>query len=357
MIILYLIAIVSLSIFSYTQVDLNLTLLNWQPYLVFQKQLTQLGYYNRPLNALIFLTIFVLFSVVYFRLIQKSLKDKLSLGFLKKLILTVSVILALGYPIFSHDIFNYIFDAKILTTYHLNPYQYKALDFPSDDWTRFMQWTHRTYPYGPLWLLITTIPSFLGLGKFFITFYLFKLLFLASYLIACIYIYKIIDYLKKENAITATILFAFHPLVLVDALLSPHLDIAMIAISLVSIYYFLQSTKKSYVKSWGYLVGSILIKFATISFVPFFIPSVLKKLQTQKWIFGLFIVSCLTAILQTLSQGHLQPWYILLPISIFPLYFNQSKKPYLVALITILPLWIYIYFLTTGSWINVLWFI
>ncbi len=167
--ILYFIVVVALSFFSYTQVDLNLTLLNWQPYLHLQNQLTNLGYFNRQINTVIFSVIFILLLLFYFLIIQHTLKNSQKSINIKKIIITTGVILLFGYPDFSHDLFNYIFDARILTHYGLNPYEFKALDFPTDTWIRFMHWTHRTYPYGPAWLAITAIPSLLGLNIFILT--------------------------------------------------------------------------------------------------------------------------------------------------------------------------------------------
>ncbi|MFS8160257.1 MAG: hypothetical protein ACMG6E_08635, partial [Candidatus Roizmanbacteria bacterium] len=86
------------------------------------------------------------------------------------------------YPLLSKDFFNYLFDAKILTFYHQNPYLHKALDYPLDPWLRFMNWTHRVYPYGPAFLPITLIPSFLSFGKLIINFALFKALFALAYI-------------------------------------------------------------------------------------------------------------------------------------------------------------------------------
>ena len=56
-IILYLLALLALGAYSFSQIDLNLTLFQFQPYLDFQYWLTQLGYFNRPLSTAIFLLI------------------------------------------------------------------------------------------------------------------------------------------------------------------------------------------------------------------------------------------------------------------------------------------------------------
>jgi hypothetical protein len=296
---------------------------------------------------------------IYFWTIKKLQQNQFSSTTLKKLVIAVAIILAIGYPAFTHDMFNYIFDARILTHYGQNPYQFKALDFPQDDWTRFMHWTHRTYPYGPVWLAITAVPSIIGINKFLITFYLFKGLFLASYLATCFYIYKITNIISKDTAKIATALFAFHPLVIIESVLSPHLDITMIALFIAAVYYFIVANQKNQIKSYILLLLSIGIKFVTLISAPLFIPTIFKRLSIQRWSFFLFLSSLLTVVIQTASQGHLQPWYLLFPLTVLPmLYSKQTHNKVLIAYtIALLPIWIYIYFTYSGQWANVLWFI
>ena len=65
---------------------------------------------------------------------------------------------------------------KYLTFIHQNPYFHKASDFPNDPMLNFMRWTHRLYPYGPSWLILTVPLSFIGLNFFLPTFFLFKIM-------------------------------------------------------------------------------------------------------------------------------------------------------------------------------------
>ncbi len=162
----YGLGLLALTIYSYSQIDLNLTLSSNAVYQSFQQTMIWLGYFNRPLSTTIFLVlVFLLFAIYYLllRLVKQGRLEERQFWILVILTLGISVF---AYPAFSHDIFNYMFDARIVTTYGLSPYQYKALDFPADLWIRFMHWTHRYYPYGPTWLLLTLPFSFSGFGKF-----------------------------------------------------------------------------------------------------------------------------------------------------------------------------------------------
>src|SRR6185369_13728901 len=133
------------------------------------------------------------------------------------LILITAGILIFSYNAFSYDLFNYIFYAKIITHYHQNPYLHKALDFPGDPMLAFMQWTHRTYPYGPLWLGLTIPISFAGLNFFPLTFFLFKSLAAVYYLGSSFLIWKISKKILPEYQYFNLVLFALNPLVIIES--------------------------------------------------------------------------------------------------------------------------------------------
>jgi len=102
----------------------------------------------------ILLAIFVFILLYFVKGLNNNKYEKLKKLFI--ILIAVNILIGLiSYPAYSHDLFNYMFDAKIATFYQQNPYLYKALDFPTDPWLRFMHWTHRYYPYGPSFLLLS----------------------------------------------------------------------------------------------------------------------------------------------------------------------------------------------------------
>ncbi len=181
----YVVVLALLGIYSYSQIDLNLTLSSQKIFLDFQYWLIQLGYFNRPLSTAIFLILTLLLFVFYIFFLKNITKTSLVI-----LIAAVAILGIFSYPAFSHDIFNYIFDARIFVVHHANPYTSTALMFPTDTWTRFMNWTHRTYPYGPLFLPLTIVVYLLGMNKFVLTLALFKALMVSGYLGCGYIIYK-----------------------------------------------------------------------------------------------------------------------------------------------------------------------
>ena len=162
--------------FSYFWVDLNLTLTSWGPINQILERFKWLGYFNRPLSSRLYLAIILLLVLIQIYLLFSHFIHRTSLKKLLLLAGAVVLISSLAYPFLSHDLFSYLFDAKIIWHYRQNPYQYSPDHFASDPWLRFMHWTHRTCPYGPVWLGYTLIPAIFSFGRFIINFYCLKLL-------------------------------------------------------------------------------------------------------------------------------------------------------------------------------------
>ncbi len=321
------------AIYSYSQVDLNLTLSQNSFYLSFQKIMWWIGFFNRTLSGSLFSILLLLFFIDYmvicFGFHKKIFNKKDFIFFL----LTSIFFGLLSFPAFSYDIFNYIFDARIVGKYGLNPYQYKALDFPHDDWTRFMHWTHRTYPYGPVWLLFTVPLYIIGLGKFVLTLFFFKIVFAISYAGTVIYLQKIIRELNKKNELFSLSLFAFHPLIIIESIISPHNEIVMTCLLIFSLYWLV---RRKTVKSLLSLLLSVGVKFITVLAVIPVLFFFWKKIS-----FDFVIRSSI----------------IILFIGLIPIFFAREIYPwYLVTLIGLLVLceeksfiWIVIYVLSVGS--------
>jgi hypothetical protein len=75
----------------------------------------------------------------------------------------------------SSDVFNYMFNAKMVLVYHVNPNFVAAQEFSSDLWLRFMSNSHSLAPYGYGWTAISLLPYLLGLSKFTPTWIVFRL--------------------------------------------------------------------------------------------------------------------------------------------------------------------------------------
>ncbi len=303
----YLLLTVGLFLYSFTQVDLNLTLSKLSTIQSIEKTFIQLGYFNRPVSTIIYLVLIFLFFLFYIFILWLAMEKKLTGKQFWILAILVTALLFFSYPAFSYDLFNYMFWARIFTHYGLSPYQLRALDFPADSWTRFMHWTHTTYNHGPIFLLISFIPSFLGFDKFILTLFNFKLLGALSFLGSTFFIGKIAQKTLSVDKLAAMSFFAFNPLILIESLVSDHNDSIMLFFALVSLYLLINDKK---ILSFLLLLVSAGIKFLTIVFVPLYLYFLFKK---KNWTLfcKLTIIFYLIGLVPVIYQREPNPWYFI----------------------------------------------
>ncbi len=301
LIITYGIVLLILTIYSYALIDPNLTLVNHPLWLFFRDPLVQFGYHQRWYSWYIYLILIALLFIFHIVFLKRKYESAF------KLACIIGLILLMSYPMLSHDFFNYIFDAKIFTYYGLNPYTHKALDFPQDQWVRFMHWTHRSYPYGPVFLLISFIPSYLGMGIFLFHFFFFKLMFVLFYLLGVYMLAK----RDKRHALQ----FATHPFVLIEGLVSSHNDLIGVVLGIIGIYFIF---KKNQVLSFLFTALSIGIKYLTF---PLLFVNIPHKRSIQ---FAFF--ATVGSILYVSFTRDIQQWYFLTLIMFIPFYSGLIEK-------------------------------
>ncbi len=290
-IVLWFTAIIGLLFYSYTQIDLNLTITRNISLNNVLKSFQYIGYFQRPMSTVIYLVLLLLLFTLYLIFICL----KLSRREVWLLIIPTAVILLFSYPAFSYDIFNYMFDAKTIAFYHQNPWQYRPLDFKNDPWLSFMHWTHRPSVYPAGWVFLSVPFYYLGFGVFILQLLSFKLLITLFYLLSI--------YLISKNSKSTSILvfYALNPLMLIENLVSGHNDIVMIALALLSVYLYLYHKK---IIALIIMIASINIKYVTGILLLIF-PLNIKPLYVYRLSFILMIMG----LLYMLTRVELQPWY------------------------------------------------
>lgn len=321
--------IASWAIFSYGFVDLNLNFGQNKFILDLISSLQRITYYNRPISTAIFLLL-LLSSYVIFILILIILKrGHGGWAFVKRATLVSTLILVFSYPFLSSDIFNYMFDAKIIYTYHANPYTHKALDFPGDDWIRFMRWVHRYSPYGPAWLGLSLIPTIFGFGKFITTLFAFKIFIALFHLLNCALIYKILSRLNYKNGPFFTALYSLNPTLLLEGIANSHNDILITSFLLLTIYLFFQNKKVFSVLS---IFLAVAIKYFPVLNIPFLVYFLFRKKSSPRFLVLSFIavMAIFTVLYSTIAisvpfvsssglQVQFQPWYLFWTIPLISL--------------------------------------
>lgn len=320
-------------LYSYVLIDPNITFFNSPIWSRFLETVLQIGYYQRRLSWQIYLILIACVTAFHLYFINQYKKyDPLKIGFM------IAAILCLSYPFISHDFLKYMFDAKILTQFHQNPYLMRPLDFSYDPWLRFLQWIEQPFRYGPVFLAIIIIPSFLAMGKFFLNFILFKIVFMCFYMGA-------VFTLQKMNKKWAFI-FATHPLLIVDGLINGHNDLISVSLLIFGIYFL--SGKK--ILPRVFFILSIGIKYLSL---PVILVTKNKNSILNKLVFFSLLILPYLLLNQYLGNrfaAEIQTWYFIILLGFIP-YFEGTINKLLITFIGLLLS--YYPFIYLGKWAQI----
>ncbi|MDP2649548.1 MAG: hypothetical protein Q8P10_01765 [bacterium] len=349
----YLASVVGLFFYSFTQIDLGLTLSRASIWQTAEKFLKDIGYFQRPFSSILFIGIILSLFFFYLMILRSVNEKKISKRTIWFLIIATTIILTFSYNAFSYDLFNYMFDAKIVTYYNQNPYLHKALDFPGDPMLSFMHWTHRLFPYGPTWLGLTVPLSFVGMQFFLPTFFLFKIMIATTFLGTVFFIGKILQRISVKNELLGVVFFALNPLVIIESLVSGHNDITMMFFAMWALYLLMIN---KYVRTAILLILSVGVKFATLLLVPvfiliFFLQRYKQNINWEKiiiLIIGLMLGAVIVATLRTTFQ----PWYLLYVLPFAALISNKYYVAIPAVIISVFAVFQYLPFLYLGNWDN-----
>lgn len=315
------------SIFSYSFVDVNLS---------FLKFLYSGLYLTHRIEIGIIYSIFVLFLFLVFFVLQKNIY--LIVEYKSSISLLIVVFTFFSYPgALSFDIFNYITTAKVAYFYYENPYIIYPIEFINEPYLEFTRAANKLALYAPLWILLSAIPFYLGLGNFLLTLFSFKI-FIAGFYLATVYIMSKMDK-------TAALTFALNPLVIIETLMSSHNDIVMVFFAILAFYLL----KKHSILSQISLICSVLIKYATVFLIPVFILAFNKKIRSEKVYLYAAISMTIIFLLSPLRE-ELYPWYAIWIIGFTSFLHKNKLIQYIVFFSSIGLMLSYIPYIMTGNY-------
>jgi len=323
----YLLVVSIFAVFAYGLTVPNLVLHSSALFWQFQTFMWRTFFNQRVVLTQTYVVLVTCLFAVYGYLIWQTLRQpqiltwKIWRSYLPWLVVLL-IPLWFGYNALSADIFNYIFNARMIVLYHANPYVQVALDFPSDPWTRFMHNVHTTSPYGYGWTAFSTILYVLGLGKFLWTWLLFKASAMFSLLALSIaYGFDFKDEYYGQISLTSFLVVLLNPLFLLEYGLRGHNDIWMMVLALISFRLLVKKGKLpdvvSLIVSLGLLALSVTLKFATELLVPIWILVALVKfwpnLPLRSFILKWWPVLASVVMflpLATARSQYFNPWYL-----------------------------------------------
>jgi hypothetical protein len=204
----------------------------------------------------------------------------------------------LVYPIGAIDVFNYIIETKLAYHYGQNPYLVTADAFARDPFARFGFFLDKPLGYGPIWLILSGLPSVLaGFDDLLRSLLYYKAFNLALIVLTGLAIAR---YQDDENGrwLAAYTVMA-NPLVLFEGVGNAHNDVMM---TLLVIAALLALKRRSWLAA-PLLAASAMVKFFTASLAPLFAMVVLE----QKWSRAKLILSLVASV--ALVLGAFAPFW------------------------------------------------
>jgi hypothetical protein len=153
-------------------------------------------------------------------LLVLALARALPVGALVAAILAAHVILLLGPPLISQDVFGYLGFARLGALHGLDPYTHVAAQAPGDEVIWFLGWPYQHSPYGPLFTLASYATAPLGLAG---GLWAFKALAVASSLAAVALVARAAGKLGQSRRWAAAFV-GLNPVLLVLAVGGAHND-------------------------------------------------------------------------------------------------------------------------------------
>ena len=306
---------------SYFLTDANLVISQYQVYYQWQTQMWQFLLNNRQTVANIFILITLAQFAIYVATILQLSKlrivaKRIELNKLAIVWLIIISPLIFSYNALSHDVFNYMFNARMVIKYHADPHVKVALDYSGDLWTRFMHNTHTPAPYYYGWTGLSLVPYLLGFGKFLSTWLMYKFFSVISLGLLFISIQKFAQNARWQLSVADWAIVFLNPLILTEIVANAHNDIWMLAPVIYGLALVIQNkpSKKHILISFLLLVFSASIKYATIVLWPVWLLLVIKNKSTnyQRLLHFVPLVSSALLFLLLFTERSRQflPWYL-----------------------------------------------
>ncbi len=183
-------------------------------------------------------------------------------------------LLCVMHPVFSGDMMEYLVRGRLLGLYHVSPYRHLPAEFPGDILFPYSTWKNNPDSYGPVWVYLETLPALVFPNSVTGMIWLEKMILLTTGVLAIYYFNRIIRQsgFSRRNQLLA--LFAFNPLLLISTVIDGHNDTAMLAFTLVSVYFL---RNRCFSRVFFFWTLAFLIKYTVLLVLPFLIVIAVKE--------------------------------------------------------------------------------
>jgi hypothetical protein len=147
-----------------------------------------------------------------------------------------ALVLVPGFPLLSNDIFKYVFDGRILAIYHENPFVRVPADYPDDRFYDLVYWKAVVNAHGPLWRLLEAASAQAGGESCTRSILAMKVWPTLAYGGTIAALFLLLRQLMPDRAISGTVVYAWNPLVLLEALQNGHNDVVAALPTLLAVW-------------------------------------------------------------------------------------------------------------------------
>ena len=185
------------------------------------------------------------------------------------------------FPVTSSDIFHYMMEGRIFWAHGDNPLVSVPASYADDAYFALVsKWDHfHSTPYGPLWILLTGLPSLLPQAHPDVVLIGYKLLSVAFYLGTAWLIWLVLSALQPEHRRLGVVLFAWNPLVLLSVAANGHNDAAMMFFAVLAFYF---AVREKWHLAVPALALAVLLKYVVLLLLPLLLYYAWRRAAAHK---------------------------------------------------------------------------
>ena len=199
------------------------------------------------------------------------------------------------YPALAADVFGYLMYGRIISEYGGNPYIDTANAFPNDVYfpPTGGDWRDYPAPYGPLWVWVSALVTWLAGGQRLAALLLIKLIAIAAHLGVAALVWLLTRDItgSERRAAWALLAYGWSPLAITHFALDAHNDAPMLLFLLAAIWFMRRRRPDLAIPA---LTLSVLVKFVPLLLAPLFLLA--ARHQPRRALAGIGISVALTVV-------------------------------------------------------------
>ncbi len=208
--------------------------------------------------------------------------------------------------LFSQDMISYGLYGRLVVVHHVNPYGVVPTIFPEDTLQSLLS-AKSTTSYGPVWTDISVLIALFARESIANTLIGFRIIGLIAHLANAALLWVILARLKAETRLSATLLYAWNPLMLLFGIAEMHQEIVLVFIILLAILFF---QRNSPTIGWVFVLLAALINLLWLPLLPLFFRFMLKQSRILRlgqrllWWLGMVTISVIVVVLAYIPYWH-----------------------------------------------------